>query len=326
MLIWFQQKDDLIVPNWLSTGRSDGIATKSQAISNYSRYSDSVDPGVIRGFYVGANTMKSIEQIIALTGIDAILDRVIKLDDTNSIPVLKVKKGDALAAAAKLSAISEETGYSPLFPYKGKVDEITGQLATENAMWTKQAEYNASHQSIKSNPFAVRITRGVRAAEARLNQSRQDATLQSAEAIDVETWLKAEDDLNREVGNFTKHRFQMPEIPFCESIMLVPVAHCWQIPAVISFGGWDSCPEDQIHIALMKRWYTQYGARLICMGKDSMFFQVERPVRDRDEALSLAREQFSYCPDNVLQGFGNGTLSGAAVDLLDATVWQFWWD
>ena len=270
--------------------------------------------------------MKSIEQIIALAGADAVLDRVIKLDETNSIPVLKVKKGDALAIAARLSAISEETGYSPLFPHKGKIDEITGQLEMENSMWVKKAEHNAAHKPVKDNPFAVRISRGVRAAEPRLAQSRRDATLESAEAIDVESWLKAEDDSTREVGNFSKHKFQMPEIPYGESIMLVPVAHCWQIPAVISFGGWDSCPEDQIHIALMKRWYSQYGARLICMGKDSMFFQVERPVKDRDAALSLAREQFTYCPDNVLQGFGNGTLSGAAVDLLDATVWQFWWD
>jgi hypothetical protein len=57
-----------------------------------------------------------------------------------------------------------------------------------------------------------------------------------------------------------------------------------------------------------------------------MNFSVEKPVKQKKQALQLAQQQYAFCPDKVLQGFGDGTISGLAIDLLESSDWTFWWD
>jgi len=51
---------------------------------------------------------------------------------------------------------------------------------------------------------------------------------------------------------------------------------------------------------------------------------VERPPADRERALSVALEQYAFCPDIVEQG--TETLEGLAGEILNQPHWFFWWD
>jgi hypothetical protein len=53
-------------------------------------------------------------------------------------------------------------------------------------------------------------------------------------------------------------------------------------------------------------------------------YRVVHPITDREQAITVALEQFYYCPDIVLQG--TETIERLASSLLRARYWFFWWD
>jgi uncharacterized protein DUF4253 len=107
-------------------------------------------------------------------------------------------------------------------------------------------------------------------------------------------------------------------------IVLVPTERSWEAPAWLNYGGWNECPDPEVHVAFLRRWHERHGAEVFSIGPDVMELTVARPVADREEALALADEQFLYCYDIVAQG--TETLDRLAAHLLQATVWYFWWD
>jgi hypothetical protein len=107
-------------------------------------------------------------------------------------------------------------------------------------------------------------------------------------------------------------------------IGLVPVQEPWQVPAYLKIGGWNECPEAEVHVAFFKRWYEQFGAVVTSISADVIEFTVERPPQTMEEARRLAREQFIYCADIVHQGVQ--TESNLAHALLGSGNWFFWWD
>lgn len=113
---------------------------------------------------------------------------------------------------------------------------------------------------------------------------------------------------------------QAPALWLC----LVPTTIPWTVPAYLPFGGWNECPHDEVHVAFLRRWYEQYGAELVVMTRDILEFTVARPPQTREQALTLAWEQYGYCADIVDQG--TETISNLAASLLNSTVWFFWWD
>lgn len=105
---------------------------------------------------------------------------------------------------------------------------------------------------------------------------------------------------------------------------LVPTPLSWQVPAFLKIGNWNEYPQVQEHVALHKYWHEKYGAEVVTITHDIIEMQVARPPLDREGALHLATEQFSYCADIVAQG--TNTISELAAGLLGANVWFFWWD
>ena len=97
-----------------------------------------------------------------------------------------------------------------------------------------------------------------------------------------------------------------------------------EAPAYLHYGGWNAYPPADHHVAALRSWQRRYGARLVAMTSDIVVLSVERPVTDPDEALTLARELYRYCPDSVDQG--TGTVQILAAGLIGATAWGFWWD
>jgi hypothetical protein len=108
------------------------------------------------------------------------------------------------------------------------------------------------------------------------------------------------------------------------AVALVPTPRAWEVPAFLNFGGWNECPEPAKHCAVLAHWSQRHGADVASMTRDVIELEAARPPASRDEAMSLARDQFDYCEDIVDQGVG--TLSNLAADLLAGSPWYFWWD
>lgn len=107
-------------------------------------------------------------------------------------------------------------------------------------------------------------------------------------------------------------------------ILRIPTDDWTTIPAHLRYGGWNECPEPAQHVAAFRQWRDRYGAELVGLGSDTINMRVARPPQSRQAALALAREQFLYCFDIVVQG--TQTLEALAAGLQKSRWWFFWWD
>jgi len=98
----------------------------------------------------------------------------------------------------------------------------------------------------------------------------------------------------------------------------------WLLPIYLGFGGWNNCPQAFEHSAVLRYWNKKYGAKLVSMDTSTIEVMVDCPVVSQEDALSLARDQYVYCPDIVRQGYG--TVESLACSLIGSSVWSFWWD
>jgi hypothetical protein len=98
----------------------------------------------------------------------------------------------------------------------------------------------------------------------------------------------------------------------------------WQLPAVLKYGGWNSCPEAEIHCAIHRKWQLEFGAQITGISGDVIECAVSHPPVDQTTAIQLAWQQYWYCADIVDQGCDS--ISYLAATLLNAPYWYFWWD
>lgn len=103
----------------------------------------------------------------------------------------------------------------------------------------------------------------------------------------------------------------------------IPVKNPWEIFAWLPFGGWNECPDTPVLMAASKHWYEKYGAVPALMTHDVLEFDLPVPV-SREDAMSLAWEQYVWCPDIVDQGCE--TVGALADTLAQSSKWYFWWD
>jgi hypothetical protein len=107
-------------------------------------------------------------------------------------------------------------------------------------------------------------------------------------------------------------------------IALIPTDDWTTIPAHLHWGGWNENPAPEFHVAALRSWRDRYGAEMVGLSSDVMNLRAQRRPATRDEALSLAREQYVYCNDIVDQGVE--TLSALGATLMADDWWYFWWD
>lgn len=107
-------------------------------------------------------------------------------------------------------------------------------------------------------------------------------------------------------------------------ILLLPTRSGWEVPAYLRWGDWNACPPPEYHVAALREWHGRFGAELVGISGDSLDVRVREPVRDRKQALALARDQYAYCPDIVDQGVVS--ISALAATLAASEWWYFWWD
>ncbi len=108
-------------------------------------------------------------------------------------------------------------------------------------------------------------------------------------------------------------------------IALVPTTSPWEALAHLRFGGWNECPDAEVHVAMQRDWHRRFGAEVVCVSGDTIEFRVAEPPLERDAALQLAREQFVYSGGDLVYQ-GTETLNALAASLLGAGTWFVWWD
>jgi hypothetical protein len=102
-----------------------------------------------------------------------------------------------------------------------------------------------------------------------------------------------------------------------------PLSRWWETFAHTRFGNWNLCPAPEVHVMLHHHWAKEHGAVLMAHGYDTIELSIARPIRRRDEALTMAHIHHKYCPDNIQ---GAGTFEQYAASLIGSTTWSFWWD
>jgi hypothetical protein len=170
-----------------------------------------------------------------------------------------------------------------------------------------------------------------------------DMILETGLKLDTDDWLKKNrypdptggGDFLTTIAEITGQKIeksklkQKPNVTF-QSVLkpviiaLWPANEGWQVPALMRYGGWNSCPMAHLQVAMLRRWNLKYGAELVAIANDIVELKVSKPPKTTAAALELAREHYTYCGDIVSQG--TGTLERLAERLKDGTVWYFWWD
>lgn len=107
-------------------------------------------------------------------------------------------------------------------------------------------------------------------------------------------------------------------------IVLLPAKDWTEAPAWLHWGGWNESPAPEFHVAAFRAWRERYDVELVGMSGDILNLTAARRPQSRDEALTLAREQYLYAPDIVEQG--TQALRPLAYDLMSGDWWFFWWD
>lgn len=107
-------------------------------------------------------------------------------------------------------------------------------------------------------------------------------------------------------------------------IGVFPTDDATTVPALLNYGGWNSCPPTAYIVAALRSWRQRYGAELVGASGDSMVVSVTRRPDNREEALALASEQYQFCNDIVDQGLGS--VAELAAYLMASDAWYFWWD
>lgn len=107
-------------------------------------------------------------------------------------------------------------------------------------------------------------------------------------------------------------------------LALVPAARSADIPAAIGWTGMANRLSAGDLSAVLRSWEDRFGARLVGLGHATAFVSVAARPADLDQAHVLALEHYLTCPDNVEQGMC--TFPEYAGDLLERSVWRFWWD
>lgn len=108
-------------------------------------------------------------------------------------------------------------------------------------------------------------------------------------------------------------------------VALVPVATGEEALAALGFGNWNACPPPAEHVAILRYWNRRFGVQLRAMAHDILELDVANPPTRFADAVALAREQYAYAGDIVMQA-EHDTIGTLAAALVGSAHWHFWWD
>ena len=110
-------------------------------------------------------------------------------------------------------------------------------------------------------------------------------------------------------------------------IVLVPADRPADVLPVLGWcpGNWDGafpvpCPVG--FAAVLRSWEDRFSARLFALRHDKAYLLVECPPHDLDTALPVAAEHWVFCDEPA----GWQPVRTTAAEIINAPVWDFWWD
>jgi hypothetical protein len=110
-------------------------------------------------------------------------------------------------------------------------------------------------------------------------------------------------------------------------IAKIPTRNPWEVAAWIPMGGFNQCPEPHEQMAVFKQWYNDYNAVAGVVNYDTWELTLTNPPKTDDAAQALAKEQFAFCYDIVMQASpGWNHIRALASMLRNSSTWFFWWD
>jgi hypothetical protein len=107
-------------------------------------------------------------------------------------------------------------------------------------------------------------------------------------------------------------------------LLLIRVEHSSDVAAYLGFGGWNECPEPELHIAVLREWRNEHRAVPACITNDVLECVVMNRRQTEAAAMKLAAEQWIYCDDIV--GQGTQSVRKLAMEIWRKPSWFFWWD
>jgi hypothetical protein len=167
--------------------------------------------------------------------------------------------------------------------------------------------------------------------------------LRKAETVDADAFLAARlaEYTEAHEGDDIMGEFEDQEpVDYLTSIMVkndvreiilakIPTTKPWELAAWVPMGGFNDCPSPAEQVAVFRRWHERYGAvpDLVTYDVWELELRGKAPVNDNESAEALAKEQFAFCYDIVMQaGEGFNKIRGLANRLKGSSVWYFWWD
>ena len=110
------------------------------------------------------------------------------------------------------------------------------------------------------------------------------------------------------------------------AVLFVATADSCEVPAYLLFGGFNSCPNPEVHVAMLRSMHERFGARLIVLNTGTIGFVVSRRPANREEALRLATDFLTYAESFEGTAYNRQSAGEIAAYLLASDYWGFWWD
>ncbi|QQE13234.1 DUF4253 domain-containing protein [Planctomycetota bacterium] len=214
-----------------------------------------------------------------------------------------------------------------------KIIELDSSTVIDQAIQSANTEQKLI---ILGNPQNMEDFQGV------INDPSKDvnAILQEASNIDPQQWFEQqgyEDGIVDEWPDYLEFPNDPTQLDFSihkETLtgkllanlvgVQITTTHSYQAFAHLNFGGWNDCPNPEIHCAIWKMWEEKYGAKVIAIGVDTVEAYIQSPPKTPEQANELAAQQYMYCTDIVEQGCES--VEVLAAGLLNNNQWFFWWD
>jgi hypothetical protein len=213
---------------------------------------------------------------------------------------------EELSAGEALKQAMDSVGRSDRVVVCGSPDEVG--LLEEFAEDVEQ-----SPQEILEAARRIDVAEWFRKREAEIGEDRADV-------LDEDEWPGWIDTGGLTLTDDVLTGEPLPSVAVARLQVRAP----WEIPAHFRYGGWNDCPEPEVHCAVWKDWHERYGAHIVGVSGSIIEAVVERPPMEPEEAMRLAWQQYLYCTDIVDQGAES--VANLAGGLFLGRTWYFWWD
>ena len=225
----------------------------------------------------------------------------------DTVFAITVRGKDALYCWEQLHAIKTETGFSPLIV--GDRQDVVDLI--ENGL---RIGISVPPQEILERRRHIDPREWL---SLRFNSPERFIKGMWEELVEGE-WSEEKSEIP--ISLLHDYREQIHEMA---TIVLIPTSNSLNAPAFLKFGNFNDCPRSEEHVALLKHWNKRYGIEVMGMNSQSMALRVKNPPSDRDEAYTLAKDLYTYTEGD---GVNSQSRRGFASTLLNASVWNLWWD